>query len=112
MRGRSAPRAERFRTKMLSATKVGGGCNLGRSVEERKGGREGGREVSLGRRARVAEWLEQTGRRNGRRIICWTPGSREINCSLCLRDTREFCNWMIEVGPGMIDCAALLFVAG
>lgn len=54
MRGRSAPRAERFRTKMLSATKVGGGCNLGRSVEERKGGREGGREVSLGRRARVA----------------------------------------------------------
>lgn len=38
--------------------------------------------------------------------------AREINCSLCLRDTRKFCNWMIEVGPGMIDCAALLFVAG
>lgn len=48
MRGRSAPRAERFRTKMLSATKVGGGCNLGRSVEERKGGREGGREAGRG----------------------------------------------------------------
>lgn len=33
---------------MLSATKVGGGCNLGRSVEERKGGREGGREAGRG----------------------------------------------------------------
>lgn len=38
-----------------------------------------------------------TGRRNGGRIICWTPGRERLIATLCLRDTREFCNWMIEV---------------